>query len=73
MTTAAIRARLAARGITDEPPFGCISCGEERHFHGRLWAPIAQTHSWEQPRQAEILERMRRRRANRLSARQEER
>lgn len=68
MTTAAIRARLAARGITDEPPYGCTWCGEEYGFHGRRWAPIIQMHNWEAPDQAEILERMRRRRANRLDA-----
>lgn len=65
MTTAAIRARLAARGITDEPPYGCTWCGDEQHHHGSQWAPIIGLHQWEAPTQAEILERMRRRRANR--------
>lgn len=68
MITAAARARLAARGITHEPPYGCAWCGEEQRFHGRRWAPIVQVHSWIKPSQAAILERMRRRRAMRLNA-----
>lgn len=50
------------------PPYGCIWCWEERSRHGRRWAPIIQMHSWEEPSQAAILERMRRRRADRLDA-----
>lgn len=66
--TAAIRAKLAARGITATPPFGCDYCGDEPHHHGSQWAPIIGMHRWIQPSQATILERMRRRRANRLNA-----
>jgi hypothetical protein len=68
MTTAAIREKLAARGITSEPPYGCRWCGDEQHHHGSQWAPIVGMHQWMEPDQALILERMRRRRANRLSA-----
>lgn len=68
MTTAAIRASLAARGITFEAPYGCAWCGDEPHHHGSQWAPIIGMHQWMQPSQAAILERMRRRRTNRLSA-----
>ena len=68
MTTAAIRAYLAARGIAFEPPYGCRWCGEEQRFHGPRWAPIIQVHQWIEPSQAAILERMRRRRAMRLNA-----
>ncbi|MFH9812487.1 hypothetical protein ACH4NO_18065 [Streptomyces olivaceus] len=68
MITASIRAALAARRITDEPPFGCSWCGDEQHHHGSQWAPIIGMHQWMQPSQAMILERMRRRRANRLNA-----
>jgi hypothetical protein len=68
MTTASIRAKLAARGIHDEPPFGCTYCGDERHHHGSQWAPIIGMHQWMEPTQVEILKRMRRRRAARLNA-----
>jgi hypothetical protein len=68
MTTAAIRAKLAARGIRFDPPFGCTYCGDEQHHHGSQWAPIIGMHQWMEPTQVEILERMRRRRANRLNA-----
>lgn len=67
MTTAAIRQKLANRGIAFEPPYGCRWCGDEAHRHGSQWAPIIGMHQWKQPSQAEILERMRRRRANRLA------
>ncbi|MFJ5151381.1 hypothetical protein ACIQCF_07295 [Streptomyces sp. NPDC088353] len=67
MTTAAIRASLAARGIAFEPPYGCRWCGEERRFHGRRWSRIIGVHSWMEPDQAMIIERMRQRRAARLN------
>ncbi|MCX4232033.1 hypothetical protein [Streptomyces ortus] len=67
MTTAAIRARLAARGITDTPPYGCTWCGDEQHHHGSQWAPIIQLHQWEQPSLDVIWERMMRRRADRVT------
>lgn len=68
MSTAAIRAGLAARGVDHESPYGCTWCGEERAHHGRRWAPTIQMHSWEAPREAQILDRMRYRRAVRLAA-----
>ncbi|MBZ6207526.1 hypothetical protein ACWF8U_00800 [Streptomyces olivaceus] len=68
MSTATIRAKLAARGVAEEPPFGCSWCGDEQHHHGSQWAPIIGMHQWMQPTQAAILERMRRRRANRMTA-----
>ena len=68
MITASIREKLAARGITSEPPYGCRWCGDEQHHHGQQWAPIVGMHSWMEPSQAMILERMRRRRAACLSA-----
>jgi hypothetical protein len=39
----------------------------EKHRHGRRWAAIIQMHSWMEPDQATILDRMRRRRAHRLA------
>lgn len=68
MTTAAIRQKLAARGIEFEAPFGCRWCGDERHHHGHQWAPIIGLHQWMEPDQPLILERMRRRRAARAAA-----
>lgn len=68
MSTASIRAKIAARGITSEPPFGCTYCGDEQHHHGEQWTAIIGLHSWIQPTQAEILERMQRRRAAVLNA-----
>ncbi|WP_329390235.1 hypothetical protein [Streptomyces sp. NBC_01716] len=65
MTTSAIRAKLAARGVATEPPYGCSWCGDERHHHGSQWAPIIGLHQWIEPDHALILERMRRRRAAR--------
>nr|WTC12536.1 hypothetical protein OHA15_33860 [Streptomyces anthocyanicus] len=68
MSTATIRAKLSARGIDYEPPYGCTWCGDEQHHHGSQWAPIIGMHQWMQPSQSMILERMRRRRANRMTA-----
>lgn len=65
MITASVREKLAARGITSQPPYGCRWCGDEQHHHGEQWAPIIGMHSWLEPSQAMILERMRRRRAAR--------
>ncbi|MFD7465127.1 hypothetical protein [Streptomyces tendae] len=65
MSTATIRAKLAARGIDYEPPYGCSWCGDEQHHHGSQWAPIIGMHQWIQPTQTMIFARMRRRRANR--------
>jgi hypothetical protein len=63
--TASVQEKLAARGITSEPPYGCRWCGDEQQHHGQQWAPIIGMHSWLEPSQAMILERMRRRRAAR--------
>lgn len=49
-------------------PYGCSWCGDERHHHGNQWAPIIGAHQWLQPSQAQIKERMVRRRADRLAA-----
>ncbi|MEV7034608.1 hypothetical protein AB0N99_30805 [Streptomyces sp. NPDC093272] len=68
MSTAAIRAKIAARGITFVPPFGCTYCGDEQHHHGEQWTAIIGMHTWMQPTQAEILERMLARRDARLNA-----
>lgn len=68
MINAVVQARLAARGIPFEPPYGCAWCGEEQHHHGRQWAPIVGMHSWMRPSQPMILERMRYRRSQRLTA-----
>ncbi|NED75374.1 hypothetical protein G3I51_24225 [Streptomyces sp. SID9944] len=65
MSTAAIRAKLAARGIAFEPPYGCLWCGDEQHHHGKQWAPIVGVHSWTAPDGKVILERMLRRLAAR--------
>lgn len=68
MTTASIRAQLAARGIVGEPPSGCRWCGIDQREHARQWKPPVGWHQWTQPTQAMILERMRRRRGNRKNA-----
>ncbi|MFB7359619.1 hypothetical protein [Streptomyces gardneri] len=49
-------------------PFGCRRCGTARHHHGRSWIKGAGMHRWEQPTRAQILARMRARRAARLNA-----
>lgn len=51
-----------------QAPYGCRWCGVERSRHGRRWAAIIQIHSWMEPDQPMILERMRQRRAHRLAA-----
>lgn len=50
------------------PPFGCRWCGTEHGGHGRRWIPGKGIHRWEQPTNAQILARMRARRAARLNA-----
>lgn len=49
-------------------PYGCRWCGEEKNRHGRRWAPIIGVHSWMEPDQAMILDRMLRRLDARLNA-----
>lgn len=51
------------------PPYGCLWCGTGQDRHGRRWAPaLSDTHSWEKPDSATVLDRMLRRRADRLAA-----
>lgn len=59
---------MTVKLLTFEAPYGCRWCGDERHHHGEQWAPIIGLHSWLEPSQAMILERMTRRRAHRLAA-----
>ena len=51
-----------------EAPYGCRWCGIQRYHHGRRWIPVIGMHAWEQPSDAQILERMLRRLADRLAA-----
>ncbi|KPI31405.1 hypothetical protein OV320_2621 [Actinobacteria bacterium OV320] len=51
-----------------ESPYGCRWCGTQRWHHGRRWKPVVGLHAWEVPSEALILERMTRRRADRLAA-----
>ncbi|WP_062214725.1 hypothetical protein [Streptomyces sp. NBRC 109706] len=44
-------------------PFGCRWCGTEQRGHGSRWVASAGMHQWEQPTRAQILARMRARRA----------
>ncbi|MFJ7998970.1 hypothetical protein ACIQ7D_17740 [Streptomyces sp. NPDC096310] len=44
-------------------PFGCRWCGIARRSHGRQWIASQGWHAWEQPTNAQILARMRARRA----------
>ncbi|MGW2725524.1 hypothetical protein [Streptomyces sp. NPDC001492] len=54
--------------LTFESPYGCRWCGVQKTAHGRRWNAIVEMHSWVEPSQAMILERMRRRRDARLNA-----
>ncbi|MEU8740537.1 hypothetical protein AB0K62_13530 [Streptomyces halstedii] len=47
------------------PPFGCRWCGEQAGHHGRSYVRSQGMHAWEQPTTAQILARMRARRAAR--------
>ena len=53
------------RHRTAPSPYGCRWCGEARHHHGRSWVGSRGIHVWEQPTSAQILARMRARRAAR--------
>jgi len=44
-------------------PFGCRWCGDERHHHGVQYLRGQGGHGWERPTDAQILARMRARRA----------
>ena len=59
---------MTVKRLNFQAPYGCRWCGEEKHRHGRRWAPIIQMHSWMEPSQAMILERMQRRLDARLTA-----
>ena len=59
---------MAVKRLTFEAPYGCRWCGVEKHRHGRRWAVIVQMHSWMEPSQAMIRERMLRRLDARLNA-----
>jgi hypothetical protein len=54
--------------LSFESPYGCSWCGDEKFHHGSQWAPIIGMHEWREPSQAMVLERMTRRRADRLAA-----
>ncbi|MFD7980262.1 hypothetical protein [Streptomyces sp. NPDC059071] len=49
-------------------PFGCRWCGAEERAHAQRWRPSAGWHTWVQPTRAQILARMRARRAALLNA-----
>ncbi|MFJ4703174.1 hypothetical protein ACIP5N_33995 [Streptomyces sp. NPDC088768] len=55
------------RWTTAEPPtpYGCRWCGTERAHHGMQYLRGRGVHGWEQPTQAQILARMKARRAAR--------
>lgn len=49
-------------------PFGCRWCGTPQYHHGRSYNAGAGMHGWERPTNAQILARMRARRAARITA-----
>lgn len=62
--------RSAVRFPDGRPPtpFGCRWCGDEAHHHGRQYLPGRGGHGWERPTNAQILARMKARRALRMGA-----
>ena len=46
-------------------PSGCRWCGISERYHGQRWVPSHSWHKWEQPTPAQILARMKARRAAR--------
>ncbi|RKN61908.1 hypothetical protein D7231_32065 [Streptomyces klenkii] len=50
-------------------PSGCRWCGIPKRPHARRWTAAAGWHAWQAPTDAQILARMRARRARRLAAR----
>jgi hypothetical protein len=54
--------RKVARSLVIEP-YGCKWCGVPRRMHGHRWKPPVGMHAWEAPDMAQILVRMRARRA----------
>nr|WP_051766082.1 hypothetical protein [Streptomyces sp. NRRL F-5135] len=51
------------RHHTPPSPFGCRWCGIDRRSHGRQWVASQGMHAWERPTDAQILARIRARRA----------
>lgn len=51
---------------TPNPP-GCRWCGIDQRTHARQWTAEAGWHTWTQPTQPQIKDRMRARRAGRKS------
>ncbi|MFJ6069091.1 hypothetical protein ACIQHU_39380 [Streptomyces tendae] len=51
--------------MTTPNPTGCVHCGIERRIHGRQYTKAAGWHSWQQPTQQQIKDRMRARRDER--------
>ncbi|MEV8248108.1 hypothetical protein AB0R01_30695 [Streptomyces rochei] len=52
--------------MTIPTPMGCAACGIERRDHGRQHTKAAGWHTWQQPSQQQIKDRMLARRATRL-------
>lgn len=50
-------------------PSGCRWCGAEQGGHGRRWSDAAGWHTWTAPTSAQVLARMKARRAARQGAR----
>lgn len=50
-------------------PSGCRWCGVEHRRHGRRWSDASGWHTWTAPTSAQVLARMRARRAARPEAR----
>ncbi|MFD3955921.1 MULTISPECIES: hypothetical protein [Streptomyces] len=51
--------------MTAPNPMGCHWCGIDQRTHGRQWTPDAGWHTWTQPTQEQIKNRMRARRSAR--------
>lgn len=49
-------------------PMGCAACGIDHRGHGSQYTKTAGWHTWQQPTQQQIKDRMRARRAARLFA-----
>ena len=50
--------------MTAPNPNGCRHCGDDEIHHGWQWDPSAGLHQWQPPTQAQILDRMKARRAS---------
>jgi hypothetical protein len=49
-------------------PSGCRWCGDEQYHHGRSYVRSVGMHGWEQPTRAQVIARMKARRAARKEA-----